>query len=64
MAKPPSELKVRIGSPAEAMWRDVRDEARSLLEQSRRNQVIQEAIMLLAEQKMGLERENFLKESS
>jgi len=45
-------IDVKIGTEKEALWTKVRDEAKLLIKQSKNNQIIQEAILELAEEKI------------
>jgi len=45
-------IDVKIGTEKEALWTNVRDEAKLLIKQSKNNQIIQEAILELAEEQI------------
>ena len=47
------EEGVKIASPTEAIWENVRKEAELLIKDSERNLVIQEAMLKLAEEKLA-----------
>ena len=52
----PKDLKVKIGSPAEALWTQVRDETKSQIENSKRNMIVQQGMLELAESKIRIEK--------
>ena len=54
--KEPKDLGVKIASKVEALWSRVRNEAMDLLEQSNNNQLIQEAMLKLADEKIAEEK--------
>lgn len=58
-SKDKKDLGVRIGSPDQKLWEDVKKEALVLIEQSEKNLKIQKAILKLADSKIAEEIKNF-----
>ena len=59
--KTEADLGVKIGTPEEVIWTNVMKEAEVLIEQSKNNLIVQEALLKLAKEKIE-EEKNKLKE--
>lgn len=46
------DIGAKIGSPLEALWTTVKEEAEQLIEQSKNNLIIQEEVLKLAKKKI------------
>jgi hypothetical protein len=53
------DLKVRIGSPKEAIFNNVKKEAEILIKQSKDNLIVQEEMLKMANKIISEEKENF-----
>ncbi len=56
----PKDLGLKIGSHEEVVWARVRDEAKQLIEQSKDNLIIQNAMLTLAEEQIEIEKKKML----
>lgn len=50
--KTPKDLGIKIGTPEQALWTKVKEEAEILIKQSENNLIIQKEILKLAEKKI------------
>ena len=53
--KEPKDLGVKIGTKTEALWTRVRDEAKTLIDNSNNNLIVQKEMLKLAEKKLSEE---------
>lgn len=59
MTKLPKDLGLKMGTKDEVMWTQVAKEAKTLIQQSAQSLKIQNAILLMAEDKIEEEKEKF-----
>ena len=54
--KEPKDLEIKIGTPEEVLWTNVKKESEILIKQSEDNLIIQKEILKLAKDKILLEK--------
>ena len=55
----PKDMGIKMGTHEEVIWTKVRDEAKTLIQTSKDNMVIQKAMLTLAEENIEIEKKKY-----